>query len=902
MGLRQEQVVFVGAALLLGSMSYFMIQDSGASRRSRRSNASELEFEDYRAPKIEIALSNGRTMPLERELFHPPRDTRPLPLLPLIEPPRLELEQLFAPSDPGPRPKHFGRLLRRSMSPVEDLELFGTLAQDFEEEAPLSSAELLTQAGESESTDHGNETPAETKARLEGYLRKYDWILRGAGNQVFGRILNEDRFGLRLDANRLGEPLLFVEVIPETGEARYKSIGAEPIQTPWTRLSEFGFADTAANRLELRRAAFQGALGRVDFQAALQLADDALALRLEVPRGLEIAEEMYQLCIDYDPKDLRSQLGAVAVLEAGFRFEEALAGYQKLEANFGNRAEVHVKLAQLDERFLSYDTARQGFERAISLEPSSWQARLALGEFLMRRGESALALEQLRAAHNVEPSAPELLARRVAIREALGDALFAEGDLEQAARIYRSALSADASTQRAKAGLLSIALYSGPAAGSFDLESETNGYALQLARGLMAMAEGRNAEARDRFQAALAADPLRAVRPYAALSCLAFLTGNDGEALAFIESALEAQPRDAYSLYWRGRLLSDQGDFEGAKASLLAALDVELDFEDALVALGELAFKGGDFADAERFLGRALGLNDRRTQVHSLAAMNHLRLGDVDSAQEAFGRALSLDPDNAHAASGLAWCAYLEGDSIQARVQLSNLDDARRSFPEDDPWRLWSREQIARIDDHSQKVEWSDNFNRQLLINGWYAREGTGPLVSMFDGSVKIEGVFDKEGSASVFREYRASDFVSVAIDLWVDAKTKSRAGVFLARERRRGLSTTVIGELQVGRHSDGSLQIRSVSSGKEPVTVDMQQAVDTGRWVRFMIERDADEEGTGLTISMDGIRLIEGLDVPALKGANATLLLGVSAEGKSGQEVRLLVDEAVVVHRDLAQ
>ena len=902
MALRQEQIVFVGAALLLGSMSYFMIKDSGAARRSRRASSNELEFVNYKAPRIDIALSNGRNMLLERELFHPPRDTRPLPVLALIEPPRLDLEQLFAVSDPGPRARHFGRFLRRSMSPVEDLELFGALAEDFDEEDSSATADLLTQGGDLESTDHSNETPADTKARLEGYQRKYDWILRGAGNQVFGRILNEDPFGLKLDASRLGEPLLFVEVIPETGEARYKSIGAEPIQTPWTRLSEFGFADTAANRLELRRAAFQGSLARVDFQAALQLADDALGLRLEVARGLEIAQEMFQLCIDYDPKDLRSQLGAVACLEADFRFEEALAGYQKLEQNFGNRAEVHVKLAQLDERFLAYEKAQQGFERAVSLEPGSWQARLAFGEFLLRRGESALALEQLQAAHNVEPSAPELLDRRVAIRETLGDVLFAEGDLKQAARIYRSALSADASTQGAKAGLLCIALYGGQAAGSFDLESEVNGYKLQLARGLQAMAGGRNAEARDRFQAALAADPLRAVRPYAALSCLAFLTGNDGEALAFIESALEVEPRDAYALYWRGRLLSDQGDFEGAKASLLAALDVELDFEDALVALGELAFKGGDFGDAARFLERALGLNDRRSEVHSLAAMNQLRLADVGAAQAAFGRALDLDPDNAHAASGLAWCAYLAGDATQARVQLSNLDDARRSFPADDPWRLWAREQITRIDDHSQKVEWSDNFNRQLLINGWYAREGTGPLISMFDGSVKIEGVFDKEGSASIFREYRASDFVSVAIDVWVDPKTKSRAGLFLARERRRGLSTTVIGEVQVGRHSDGSLQIRSVSSGKEPETVDMQQSVETGRWVRFMIERDGDEEGTNLTISMDGIRLIEGLDVPALKGANATLLLGVSAEGKSGQEVRLLVDEAVVVHRDLAQ
>ncbi len=235
-------------------------------------------------------------------------------------------------------------------------------------------------------------------------------------------------------------------------------------------------------------------------------------------------------------------------------------------------------------------------------------------------------------------------------------------------------------------------------------------------------------------------------------------------------------------------------------------------------------------------------------------------------------------------------------------MQLSNLDDARRSLPAEDPWRVWARAQIARIDDHIEKVEWSHNFNRQLLINGWFAREGTGPLVSMFDASVKIEGVFDREGRTAVFREYRASDFVSLAIDVWLDPKTKSRAGVFIARERRRGLDTSIVGEVHVGRHSDGSLQIRSVTTGKEPESVDMQQVVETGRWVRFMIERDGGEEDTRMTISMDGIRLMEGLEVPTLKGANATLILGVNAEGKSGQEVRILVDEASVVHRDVVK
>jgi hypothetical protein len=196
-------------------------------------------------------------------------------------------------------------------------------------------------------------------------------------------------------------------------------------------------------------------------------------------------------------------------------------------------------------------------------------------------------------------------------------------------------------------------------------------------------------------------------------------------------------------------------------------------------------------------------------------------------------------------------------------------------------------------------VEWSDSFNRQRLINEWFEREGAGPTISMYEGSVKIEGVFDKEGSTSIFREYTSSSFVSMSIEIWVDPGTTSRVGVFVARERTRRSEKTIDGQVLVGRHPDGSLQIRSISKGKQENTVDMQQPVETGRWVSFTIERDGDEESTFFTVSMDGIRLIEGLDVPTLKGANSVLLIGVNAEGKSGQKVKLLIDEGRVVYRD---
>ncbi len=912
MRLRQEKVVFCATLALVAALSLALTRGGSAARR--RAGAETAEFRHYLPPPVEVALPDTASTPsLNRELFAPPRDTHPLPPLELVEPPRRALPWILPPSDPGPLPRAYGKTLRRSIETVDLPELFA--ASSFsdeaapeeapEEEAP-GGADLVSEPADSAAPVL--ETPAARQARLEGYRRRYDWIQRSPGDFVFGRIENPERYGLMIETARASEALLFVQIDPETGQEFFKHIGAPAIPFERGSIVDFGFAETVANELEIRRGHIGAALTRTSYEEALKLADYAVEQRLEAPRALAIAEELYRLAAAYDSKAPEPKLGLARMLAAAFRFEEAFRELALLVETFPHRAEVHVELALLEERFLLYAKAEGRLRHAVEVDRSAWEAQLGLGGFLARRGRFDEALEHLRVASRVAPSEPELLHARLATRLALADALFALGELAEAGKVYEQALAADGSNQRARAGALATALLLTPSGSRGEPllnpdaapggESEGEGFELLQARGLAALLSGEPARAKELYTLGASADPLRSARSLGALSLVAQITGNAAAALSFAEEALERDPRDPYALYQRGRLLGLADDYEGARSSLLAALERDLEFEDALVALGEVAFRLGSFEDAERYLERAVSLEAGRSEVHALRGLNFLRLLSVGEARSSFERALELDPDEPTARGGLAWCAYLGGDPTEALILFANLDEARRALPEDDPWRAWARAEIARIQDHVQKVEWRDNFNRKRLINSWFTREDAGPIVAMEDGAVKIEGAFTKNGGTQVYREYTASEFVSFAADVWVAPDSNVRAGIFVARERARRDARDVIGEASVSRHKDGALQVRFIRQGQPEIVTDMQESLPTGRWVRLSIERQGSASETAVTIAMDGIPLVEGVTLASLGTANSPLLVGLFAEGEVGRKITVKMDNVAVVKR----
>lgn len=906
MNVRKEQVVFGVTVVAVGSLIASSASES-APKRPSSSPTKAVELVEPSVPDVARVLPAKRELSVfERELCAEPRDTRPLPPLDIEAPPLPPLAGLAPPPVPGPAPHVFGKLLRAAAAPARVEGLFaaaddgvGAEPSDAEAEDGGALAELAALA-----KDAKRKSPEELAAELEGWKKLYDWIRINEGRPLFGYVRNEDRFGLHLATN---EPVLFVEVDPETGREKFP--GQAPTRFERARVLEFALAANFENQIQIRRREFGKSIGAGQYLAVLGFADECVRRRTEARRALEVAAELYQLANTQAADDPTPRLGLARCYEAGFDFERAYQVYQELlSSGFAHRPEVHARLGELEARFRLFASAEQRFHEAERLGRADWSVAWSFGRYLLDRGRHTEALERLKTAYKFEP-ANEDKSVRAAVRYDLGRAHLALGELAPARELFEKALQADASFARARAGLTAcdlLAKTSSSQTGGLTVTRERASFEELYTGALADLAARQWQQAKDGLLLAADADPLRAHLAWRALSWLAERTGYSDEAVRWIDEAYAADPTDAWTCFQRGRLYVQRDDLDGAREMFSAALDLDLDFADALVALGELSARRGEREAAERYFDRALLLEPARTEVHALRGWNLLFAGDVRAAEASFRQGAATAPGDAACGLGLAWCTYRSGGTDATLQQFADVEDGRRGFGDGDALAAYAKAQIARVSDHASKVIWSDRFERRVLRNEWVTEEAAGPTLALVDGELVLRGNYDENGSTRVWRAYPPAVFYAVDLDVTIAHESKARIGVFLAKERpvRGSGGVQTLGKVAIARHMEGELQVLTQDrSDNQENWTDVPAVGGVAWWptdrpVHVRIERLGEgSEATG-RIAIDGITVAEGFRMTALAQANQELRVGVFAEGATGRPVKVTIDDVEVVYR----
>jgi hypothetical protein len=323
------------------------------------------------------------------------------------------------------------------------------------------------------------------------------------------------------------------------------------------------------------------------------------------------------------------------------------------------------------------------------------------------------------------------------------------------------------------------------------------------------------------------------------------------------------------------------------------------------VSLGELALTGGDNSAAERYFERAVGVDSRRPEVHALRGINWIALNDYDSARESFDAALALDNLQPLALAGQAWTTYRTGDSEKSITQFAELNDARRSKPENDPFRVFARAQMARIQEHESKVVWTDQFQRLQLKNEWEVEEAAGPLVVLADGTARIEGTFDQNGATRVYRQYAAGDFVAIELDVTVPSDCNAKVGLFVSKEKRLANGQNQAeSKFGIARRRDGGLVVLLMDTATaDEAWEDVPPAGGKSWWpadvpVRVRIEKLGEGNEARGRISIDGIPVREGFKLPRLASSTKEVRVGVFAEGQTGLPAKVILDNVEVTKR----
>ena len=90
---------------------------------------------------------------------------------------------------------------------------------------------------------------------------------------------------------------------------------------------------------------------------------------------------------------------------------------------------------------------------------------------------------------------------------------------------------------------------------------------------------------------------------------------------------------------------------------------------------GQKAFENGDWNDAVKNLKKAVAENSDNAEAYNLMGYSYRRMGEADSAFDAYAKALDIDPKHRGAHEYLGQTYLLVGDADKAKGQLAILTD-----------------------------------------------------------------------------------------------------------------------------------------------------------------------------------------------------------------------------------
>lgn len=296
-----------------------------------------------------------------------------------------------------------------------------------------------------------------------------------------------------------------------------------------------------------------------------------------------------------------------------------------------------LKRAEESRRRWNLDAANAAFREAADLEPANLEAVLGLARVARARLEYAEAIALLDQAASEHPGSPEVLIE-------YGSVYLAAEEPERARRYFESALRVSSSEASGIVGLAGADLLErnyDKATISLRVllarEPKNTSVLAMLARVLLE--NNRNAEAAEEARRAMAIDPYNTEALHA-LACVRSSERNADEArsLAWRVVSLDSFNIGARRLlsqyldgqagydqkvsesarvhYQRGRSLKQGGDFSKATSEFEAALGMEPRYYRALIGLGDLWLRQGNYERAASAAKLAIAVDPEGSSGH----------------------------------------------------------------------------------------------------------------------------------------------------------------------------------------------------------------------------------------------------------------------------------------------
>lgn len=395
------------------------------------------------------------------------------------------------------------------------------------------------------------------------------------------------------------------------------------------------------------------------------------------------AEEVLKRAVALDPDspDATTQL-ALLYVDLG-QYHTAIELLQKIA---GENADTQVltSLAHAYEQVQNYPAAAEAYGRVLDRNPEDHGVRKAFGQSLLYSQQYDRALEQFQAVVQANPRDPEAYLRLSQIHRFKRDYNQARENLTKALDLapdnrelrYNQVLLAEAEGKYSEAAALVQRILDSTAkadASAYTPQEKSNRSIFLEKLGTLYSDQNDLAGAEGAFRQMTALGGEGAVRGQARLIELYQEKREYDKALQESERAVREFPESRELKVARASVLASTGNVTEAVNLLTPLLQNTEEDREVWLAVAQVALRGRDYARAAEALAKADSLSQadlEKSYIQFLYGSLWERQERYEPAEEAFRKALALNPNSAGAMNYLGYMFADRGVNLDEAVRL----------------------------------------------------------------------------------------------------------------------------------------------------------------------------------------------------------------------------------------
>lgn len=408
-----------------------------------------------------------------------------------------------------------------------------------------------------------------------------------------------------------------------------------------------GYGQMAAAVLAMRRgeAELAGAALRraVSAEPKLPVTHLALAEFLMTQKNTTEAAREFKSAAELAPARSTARLKYADFLVNTGKRKDAIAYVEKLTTEVPDYLPAWRLLAFLALVDKRYDDATALLQKALKIDPTSYDAQMLQAQVLYARGEQKKGIELLEEVGKSYPNLP-------ADKYLLARYKLQQHDVAAATALLRRTVELD--RENVDAAIFLAQLYMNA------------GHAEPVVDGMIELLTRHPEQVRAQ---ALLIDALR-------------LTGRLDDAVSVLREQIRVYPKAAPSYYILGLVLRQQNKLPEARTNLEKSLELGPDQATVVNALVEIDFAEKKFADAVQRARKLMIKLPNSPEAQFLVGKTYAAKGEWDQAEIALEKAMDMDPHSAQVADLLVF-AYIARRDVAPK--LKQLEEAATQHPND---------------------------------------------------------------------------------------------------------------------------------------------------------------------------------------------------------------------------